>query len=42
MNEHQQTALEHPCLLAVESLHPRFAYASGIHSVLLTVNAGYE
>ena len=42
MNEHQETALQHHCRLAVETANPKFAYKAGIHSVVLTVNSGYE
>lgn len=42
MNEHQQTAIEHHCRLAVETVHPRFCYAGGTHSIVLTVNSGWE
>jgi len=39
----QRNALEHPCRLATETIHPRFAWrlAGGL-SLLLTVNNGYE
>lgn len=42
MNEHQQTAMRYPCRLAVETAHPQFAYKMGTHSVVLTINGGYE
>lgn len=38
----QTTAIEHPCRLAVETMHPRFRERSGITTVVLTVNTGYE
>lgn len=38
----QQTAIERPCRLAVEAMHPRFRNFSGITTVVLTVNTGYE
>ena len=42
MNKHQQTALEHFCRLAVETIHPQFRIIHSPHSIVLTVNAGYE
>jgi hypothetical protein len=42
MNAHQRTALDHPCLLAGETVHHRFAWWEGAFSHVLTVNAGYE
>ena len=42
MNDSQQRALHHPCLLAVESMLPQFWSRYATHSVVLTVNAGYE
>ncbi len=42
MNKHQQVALAHHCRLAVECVHPQFAYKQGTHSIVLTVNSGYE
>ena len=42
MTREQQTALEHHCRLAVETMHPRFLQIHGRVSILLTVNSGYE
>lgn len=43
MNGYQRTALEHHCRLAIETAHPRFSHwRSGLVSVVLTVNSGYE
>jgi hypothetical protein len=42
MNTHQQEALHHHCRLAIETMHPRFAYKMGTHSIVLTINSGYE
>lgn len=42
MNKHQHIAFKHPCLLDIEVLHPRFSYVHGIHSVVLTLNSGFE
>lgn len=41
MHEHQQTALAFPCRLGIETVHPRFGYKGGTHSIVLTVNNGY-
>ena len=38
----QQVALQHPCRLAFETMHPRFAWREGGHGIILTVNSGYE
>lgn len=42
MTPAQQTALEHPCRLGIETLHPRYMTLRGDHSVTVTVNTGYE
>jgi hypothetical protein len=42
MNERQRVALEHHCRLAAETVQPRFTWRGGMHSVVLTVNSGYE
>ena len=42
MTQQQSVALQHPCFLAGETVHPRFVRAEGHMSLLLTVNAGYE
>lgn len=42
MNEQQQIALQLHCRLACETAHPHFAHQAGIHSIVLTVNSGYE
>lgn len=42
MNIAQRTALAHPCLLADETLHPRFRRLCRFGSIILTVNTGYE
>jgi len=41
MNIHQQTALQYPARLGVETIHPRFAYTGATSSIVLTVNNGY-
>ena len=43
MNEQQRIAIENPCRLAGETVHPRFkrVYRNGL-SVIVTVNYGYE
>jgi hypothetical protein len=38
----QRIALAHPCLLAGETVHPRFRHQSGAWSLVLTINTGYE
>lgn len=42
MTRHQRVALAHHCRLAGECVHPRFAWLTGAHSIVLTVNSGYE
>lgn len=43
MNTQQHNALTFHCRLAVETIHPRFSYAiAGSHSIVLTINSGYE
>lgn len=42
LSARHQTALKHPCRLAAETAHPRFAFTFGGATVVLTVNAGYE
>lgn len=42
MNDHHHKALKHHCRLACETIHPRFGYKRGTHSIVLTVNSGYE
>lgn len=42
VNAAQATAIAHPCLLAQETAHPRFAHLADEGSVVLTVNRGYE
>ena len=46
MTRAQQTALDHPCYLSGETLHPRFVGLRALTAmpvtVILTVNAGYE
>lgn len=38
----QTIARRTPCLLAVETLHPRYRRLAGAWSLVLTVNTGYE
>jgi len=38
----QALALAHHCRLAVETMHPRFRWIEAPHSIVLTVNTGYE
>lgn len=42
MNAAQKTARRHYCLLAEETIHPRFGRLVPLGTVVLTVNAGYE
>ena len=42
MTPDQEVALRHPCLLAEETAHPRFAHRHRKGTVVLTVNSGYE
>ena len=42
MTPAQRTAITHPCLLSIETVHPRFAAKSGRWSRVLTVNTGHE
>lgn len=42
MTFEQETAISHPCRLAVETMHPRFNHRTGLTVVVLTVNTGYE
>jgi hypothetical protein len=42
MNEQQKAAFDHPCRLGIETLHPRFGRVNGLHSIVLTINYGYE
>lgn len=40
--EHRRRALQHHCRLGLETAHPRFNWVDGVHSIVLTVNSGYE
>jgi hypothetical protein len=42
MTPAQSIALAHPCLLAGETVHPRFGSRHGAWSQVLTINTGYE
>jgi hypothetical protein len=42
VNAHQELALRLHCRLASETCNPRFGWLKGTHSVVLTVNSGYE
>lgn len=43
MNEQQQKALDNPCKLAVETVHPVFGYWLNENcTVKVTVNTGHE
>jgi hypothetical protein len=38
----QLRAIEHPCLLAEETAHPRFSITTALGTIVLTINRGYE
>lgn len=42
MTPAQRIAIEHACLLSIETAHPRFGSRTGAWSQVLTVNTGYE
>lgn len=42
MSRASRTALATPCLLAEETMHPRYGRGTKAGSIVLTVNAGYE
>jgi hypothetical protein len=42
MNRRQRIARALHCRLASETIRPDFAYRKGLHSIVLTVNSGYE
>lgn len=42
MTNTQRTALNHPCLLAEETAHPRFGSVLPLGTLVLTVNSGFE
>lgn len=42
LSEWQLVAIQHPALIAQETMHPRFAHRIAGGTLVLTVNAGYE
>lgn len=43
MTPAQRIALNHPCYLASETVHPRYvSMLTGTTSLVLTINSGYE
>jgi hypothetical protein len=42
MNKQQRIALENHCRLGGETINPIFRSGSATHSIVLTVNSGYE
>jgi hypothetical protein len=42
MNTHQKTALRLHCRLPEETVNPALCYTRGLHSIVLTVNSGFE
>ena len=42
LTKEQKVAMRYHCRLAGECVHPRFASFHPLHSLVLTVNSGYE
>lgn len=42
LTQPQRNALRSPCLLAEETVRPRFASGSPLATMVFTVNTGYE
>ncbi len=42
MTKAQTKAMKHPCRLSIETLHPRFRRKMKGHSLIITINTGYE
>lgn len=42
MTPQQRTAIKHHCRLAGECVNPPFGTTYPLHSLVLTVNSGYE
>lgn len=42
MKPQAKTAITTPCFFAFETTHPRYGEKHEDHSILLTVNTGYE
>lgn len=42
LTNQQMVAIQWPCLIACECLHPRYKRKTAKWSVVLTVNSGYE
>jgi hypothetical protein len=42
MNTRQRIALDNHCRLACETINPRLRWAANHHSIVLSVNSGYE
>jgi len=42
MNQQHEIAITHYCRLPQETAHPRFGHRGGTHSIVLTVNSGFE
>lgn len=42
MKPHQRFAIHNPCLLACETMNPKFHWVENQVSIILSVNAGYE
>ena len=42
MTKQQRRAIEHPCLLAEETMHQRYFTETALGTVILSINTGYE
>jgi len=42
VTDQQRTAIQWPCRLAIETLHPRYRRRGAMTSAIVTVNTGYE
>lgn len=42
MNTHQKVALKQHCRLPEETINPALRYQRGLHSIVLSVNSGFE
>lgn len=42
VNTRQKTALKQHCRLPEETVNPALRYQRGLHSIVLTVNSGFE
>jgi hypothetical protein len=42
LTKQQRKAIEHPCLLAEETMHQRYFAETALGTVIVTINTGYE